>query len=91
MPVFEARSGQAVTLGRLLTELAQISRRDEGCITYSVHADVENPFRFVLYEVWGSAESLAAHDCTDHVRRFSVDVVDLLEAPFYVTRLRELT
>ncbi|MHA7294718.1 putative quinol monooxygenase [Arthrobacter sp. HLT1-21] len=91
VPVFEARPEQAATLGRLLSELAVISRRDEGCITYSVHTDVENPSRFVLYEVWESADSLVAHDGTDHVRQFLIDVSNLLKVPFQVSRLQKVT
>jgi quinol monooxygenase YgiN len=37
------------------------SRREPGCISHSVHRDVENPLRLVFIEQWESPDAVRAH------------------------------
>jgi quinol monooxygenase YgiN len=55
------------------------TRAEAGCVTYVVHEDAEQPGVFMFYEVWRSAEDLAAHLATAHVGSFLRSVEPLLD------------
>ncbi len=90
MPVFIAKPGLRGDLARELEKLQALSRRDEGCIAYSVFADLEEPDRFLLYEEWTTEEALADHNERTHVCEFLALTADWLVSPFHVTRLRPI-
>ena len=46
------------------------TRQEEGCLEYTIAADVENPARFVIVEKWASPEALEAHFETPHMAEF---------------------
>lgn len=49
--------------------LAPVVRAEEGCIHYDLHEVAGDPDRFVVLERWASAEALAAHAASAHMRR----------------------
>jgi quinol monooxygenase YgiN len=84
MPVFTPRPDRAAELRTALHELQQASRKDPGCIEYSVY---EADGRFVLIEGWDSHADLDSHNEQAHVREFVGSSVDLLAQPFTVTSI----
>jgi quinol monooxygenase YgiN len=82
MPVFTPKLDRAAELRTVLHQLQQRSRKDQGCIEYSVYA-VDG--RFVLIEGWESQADLDNHNEQDHVREFVDSSTDLLAEPFTVT------
>jgi len=44
------RVGAGPTLGERLHWMAWSSLREPGCVEYSVHVDLDDPDRYVLYE-----------------------------------------
>lgn len=82
MPVFAPKPERAADLRTALCQLQQRSRKDQGCIEYSVYA---SDGRFVLIEGWESRAELDYHNEQDHVREFVDISVDLLIEPFTVT------
>ena len=62
---FRARPGQAEALIPLLTQLAQHSRGEDGCLDYGYFRDGDN---FTSIEHWDSAGAEAAHNDTDFLR-----------------------
>ena len=46
------------------------TRQEEGCIEYTIAADLDLPARFVIVEKWASPEALQAHFKTPHMARF---------------------
>jgi hypothetical protein len=42
--------------------MAWSSLRAPGCLEYSVHADLDDPDRYVLYERWADQAALDRHD-----------------------------
>jgi quinol monooxygenase YgiN len=61
------------TLDELVTislEHVRRSRSEPGCLTHTVHADVENPRRLVFFEEWADREALAAHFAVPASRAF---------------------
>ncbi len=55
------------------------SREEAGCITHSVHRDVEDPQHFVFVEQWADADALRAHFEVPESRAFVHSVAPLAE------------
>jgi quinol monooxygenase YgiN len=90
MPVFIAKAGHEADLQEALHSLQTLSRKDPGCLEYTVFSDVQRPGTFVLFEGWAHNEDLEAHNEEDHVKKFVKEVDQLLTVPFSVTPLTPL-
>ncbi len=86
IPVLEAKPGSEHQLALLLSDLQAASRRDAGCVEYSVFTDEVSPCTFVLYEEWTSNDALAAHNELQHVTDFFAAVAPLLAGKLRVYR-----
>jgi quinol monooxygenase YgiN len=86
IPVFEAKPGSEHELERLLSELQTASRRDAGCVQYSVFRNEESPRTFVLYEEWTSIAALDAHNELQHVTDFLAAAEHLIARELRVYR-----
>jgi len=51
--------------------LAPVVRAEDGCLQYDLHTVAADPDRFVVIERWASAQALAAHAGSDHMRASS--------------------
>ena len=91
MPVFVAKEGHEAALQEALVGLEAASRKDRGCLEYTVFSDDQRPGTFVLFEGWARPEGLKAHNEELHVKEFVKGVQPLLAAPFYVTPITPLT
>jgi quinol monooxygenase YgiN len=90
MPVFIAKAGHEADLHKALHSLQRLSRKDAGCLEYSVFSDLQRPGTFVLFEGWESSEDLQAHNEENHVKEFVEAVEPLLAVPFSVTPITPL-
>jgi quinol monooxygenase YgiN len=90
MPVFIAKAGHEADLQEALHSLQTLSRKDPGCLEYTVFSDVQRPGTFVLFEGWAHNADLEAHNEEDHVKKFVKEVDQLLTVPFSVTPLTPL-
>ena len=90
MPVFIAKAGHETELQEALLTLQTISRKDPGCLQYTVFADAHRPGAFVLFEGWSGSEKLKDHNDESHVKEFVQAVEPLLAVPFSVTPLTPL-
>ncbi|MEU1288862.1 putative quinol monooxygenase [Kitasatospora sp. NPDC005856] len=61
---------QAAELKELLISLALRARREEGCLEYHVHQDVDDSDLLFFYEVWRTAQDLDNHLAQPHMREF---------------------
>lgn len=87
MPVFIAKAGHEAELQEALLALQTLSRKDPGCLEYTVFTDDHRPGTFVLFEGWSRSEDLKAHNDEKHVKEFVKAVEPLLAVPFSVTPL----
>jgi len=85
MPVFIAKAGHETDLQEALSALQAESRKDPGCLEYTVFSDDQRPGTFVLIEGWARQEDLKAHNEEAHVKDFVTGVEPLLAVPFSVT------
>ncbi|UUL76121.1 antibiotic biosynthesis monooxygenase [Pseudarthrobacter sp. Fe7] len=90
MPVFTAKAGHEATLHEALLGLQSLSRKDSGCLEYTVFSDDQRPGTFVLIEGWTRNEDLTAHNEEAHVKEFVDGVQPLLAEPFSVTPITPL-
>lgn len=51
------------------TELVEYSLHDAGCISYDVYTSLTNDDHLAIIETWKDAESLKAHQESDHYKR----------------------
>lgn len=59
------------------SEMMRETRKEPGCITYTMSADVEDPGRFWIFEEWESEQALAEHFASPHMRAFQAQVGEL--------------
>lgn len=73
---------KAESAGSVKSELLKLiapTRKEEGCIEYTLHQDNENPAVFIFYETWESAACLAKHVSTPHYTSYVNAVVSMIE------------
>ena len=58
--------GHESTVTELLRANAQASRAERGCLEFTVHQDVDEPRRILLYERYDDEEAFHAHRRTPH-------------------------
>ena len=90
MPVFTAKSGQDTALNEALVALQSLSRKDLGCLEYTVFSDDHRPGTFVLIEGWARHADLEAHNDEAHVKEFVDAVQPMLAVPFSVNPITPL-
>lgn len=55
---------------RAAVAMSRATEREAGCLSYRFYSDVEDPDTFFVFEEWESAEALAAHFETSHMKVF---------------------
>lgn len=76
-----ARPGRDEALVTELVAMERASRAEEGCREYTMLRSLSDPLRFVVYEIWQSAEHLEGHRHTPHYRAFGPVIAELVTAP----------
>ncbi len=87
----KAKEGKERSLRETLIGLIQPSRADEGCISYNLHEDPENPALFMFHEIWTSKEALDKHLATPHLQEFIKKSEELLAGPLDVSVWKKIT
>lgn len=85
-----AVSGQAANLKDAMHALIAPTRAEAGCEQYELHADTDNPDRFVFVERWTSMAALEAHRQSPHLLAFREQAPSLLANPAHVQILTSL-
>lgn len=57
-----------------LLKMVDPTRQEEGCLTYRLHQDNEDPALFLFYEIWENIERLIAHTQTRHYCEYAAAV-----------------
>lgn len=61
-----------------LLKMIAPTRREEGCIEYRLHQEMENPAVFIFYENWQNMECLTKHLNSQHFQEYVAAVGDLV-------------
>lgn len=65
-----AKSDKIELVKKELLKLIDITRKEEGCITYDLHQDNENPAHFLFYENWASRDLWQSHMGNNHLKEY---------------------
>ncbi|MEU3407394.1 antibiotic biosynthesis monooxygenase [Streptomyces sp. NPDC006670] len=81
MTTIAARPGADRELENLLTEFADTTRHENGCLAFRVHRTPQAPDTFILYEEWTGRQALDAHRASIHMNSFRTRATHLAAAP----------
>jgi quinol monooxygenase YgiN len=84
-----AKNGSAEELRSELLKLVASTVQEDGCISYTLHQDNENPALFIFHETWESPGHLAKHIESGHYRAYA-DAAENLVAGKAVNRLTRI-
>ncbi len=62
-----------------LLKLIAPTRKEDGCLDYTLHQDIDNPAVFMFYETWESFAHLEAHMNSDHFKAYVKATDGLIE------------
>ena len=76
--IAKSKEDRAEEARALMSEVAAASNEEEGCISYVIHTDKNDPTRIVVVEHWASQEALDHHFTLPHVAKVT-ESMDMLE------------
>lgn len=62
-----------------LLNILEPTRKEDGCLLYELHQDLECKNTLIFYEVWASKEDWMAHDQSPHIKTFISKTKGLIE------------
>lgn len=74
-----AKADQIEPLKFELTKLIAPTLLEEGCITYDLHQDNEDPTHFMFFENWQTRELWQDHLNTPHIKKFQNATKDAID------------
>lgn len=81
MVVWIALPGREERVAEILRTMVRSTRLEAGCVQYEAHRSVDDPRRFMLYEVYRDEAALKAHEDSEHFRRYVIgEGLGLLES-----------
>jgi quinol monooxygenase YgiN len=78
--IFIAKPGSEQQLEELFRGVVDTTLREEGCISYQINRDVNNPRRFVFTEEWESRAHLDRHLAAPHLQALGKAVPEHVES-----------
>jgi quinol monooxygenase YgiN len=75
-----AQAEKVEQLKSVLHDLITPTLQEEGCITYDLHQDDDNPEHFMFYEIWASRELWQQHMSSEHISALSKVTEELIES-----------
>jgi quinol monooxygenase YgiN len=78
--IFLAKPGDEVKLETLFRGVIATSLKEEGCISYQLNRDLDQPRRFVWTEEWESREHLDKHAAAPHIAAILAEIPYLVES-----------
>jgi quinol monooxygenase YgiN len=78
--IFLAKPGEEAKLETLFRGVIATTLKEEGCISYQLNCDLDQPRRFVWTEEWESREHLDKHAAAPHIAAILAKVPHLVES-----------
>ncbi len=86
----QARAGKEEALRKLIEQGVESTRKEKGCLRYSVMQDRQNPLVLTLLEEWETEADLNTHLALPHLQKVFTQLPDLLGAPPDIVRYKKL-
>lgn len=77
---FLAKADKVEELKAALESLVEPTRKEEGCISYQIFQNNNDPNEFTFFEEWASQDAINAHFTTSHVQ------AALVKAPGFLSQ-----
>ena len=87
---FNVQSNKKDTFLKYAAELINSSRKEEGCISYILHQDMNHLNNYAFIEVWEDQEAIALHNQSDHFRDFCAKINQCQAGPADIDLYREV-
>lgn len=68
---FEVKEGMTEFVKTELMKLVEPTRKENGCVEYFLHQDIEHSNVFMFYEIWETEELWVIHNQTPHIKAFN--------------------
>lgn len=78
--VFVAKPGMEQKVEDIFRSLIDITLKEDGCISYQLNRDTQNPRRFVFTEVWASQAHLDRHSAAPHLQALPAQLSPYVES-----------
>lgn len=62
-----------------LLKLIEPTRKEPGCLCYTLHQDNQDPTLFLFYETWEDAACLEKHMNTEHFKKYVIAVTEMVK------------
>ncbi|MFP2428825.1 putative quinol monooxygenase [Enterobacter ludwigii] len=77
--IFLAKPGTEALVEQLFRSVIDTSLEEDGCISYQLNRDTDNPRRFVWTEEWESKELLERHLSASHIAHLLSVILQYIE------------
>ena len=88
--IIKAKDGLTEQVEQELLALIEPTRAEQGCITYQLNKDVQEPGKFVFYEQWKSRQALDEHLNKPHLQALIAKADQLFAEPLDVTICKKI-
>ena len=79
--VARCKEGEQERMRSVMAEVAAASNEEEGCNSYVIHVDKNDPDRLVVVEHWASQDALDNHFTLPHTQKVAENIDALAEPP----------
>jgi quinol monooxygenase YgiN len=86
----QARAGQEETLRKLIEQGVESTRKEKGCLRYTLMQDRQNPLVLTLLEEWETDADLNTHLALPRLQKIFAQLPEILSAPPEIARYRKL-
>jgi len=69
--IVKAKAEKRTFVESEIMKLIPVTRKEEGCLNYTLHQDNNDPNVFILYEHWQNRELWQNHMQNDHMKHYS--------------------
>lgn len=86
----QARAGKEESLRKLIEPIIEPTKKEKGCLRYSVMLDRQNPAVLTLLEEWETEAELTTHLALPHLQKLFAQLPELLAAPPDIARYKQI-
>ncbi|SUJ28824.1 Putative monooxygenase ycnE [Sphingobacterium spiritivorum] len=88
--VIKAKSEYRDEVLEILKNMVSKTLHESACQKYDLHEDLEDPNRFVFYEIWRDQPGLDMHNQQSYIRDFVAVVPEKLQEAPLIIRMKKL-
>lgn len=86
----QSQPGKEKNLLNALSEAAKLSLKEEACLEFRIHENIEHQNFFIVYETWASKEAHKAQFEKPYIKNLADQLSDILAQPFAAYYAREI-